>query len=519
MGKPQEVYERKCLFPQWSGKDVVRKWLGKGPEFGDSTRNVFTSAVIWNHGWIYVKVGCLGCDQAQVKWADDVMDELSATAAGQASCNITRRSWIEQILYESGSEEGPSFFYPQTPEGLLDRTQGFGIKPNPSAAVASGRVGETWELSDQLWEAIETHFFGNTQIPAWTGQLFWYPISGPAIDRVAPEDSAYGNRDATWSLHWKYYMDVSSDDEEIQRFKNYKKAFQSALDAAGVPCKNFYNYIDSELTCAENSDEWGEAYFSNFSRMRSIKQQADPDNVMRMHEIAPTPAPPVQGDCSPPDLNCRQTMCCQEQGTQCFEKDGGWASCLKSCTPGASQPSDVPPWQTPWTCRVLSPSDGYPLGSPVFLQSHRNQHLKDSNGQVGLTTNASAWETFVLRDTGDGMVLIESHRGENLQDAEGSVGFSPNTEGWEKWTIVDAGDGKVAFQSWFGNYLQDDSGAVKMSSNLGSWEMWSIILLPEQLRFPEGAAVAFRDYSVQTGLSMRKRINEVWGGILPLSLN
>lgn len=180
---------------------------------------------------------------------------------------------------------------------------------------------------------------------------------------------------------------------------------------------------------------------------------------------------------------------------------------MKACTPGVSQPSDVPPWQTPWTCRVLSSSDGYPLGTPVFLQSHRIEHLKDSNGQVGLTVNASAWETFVLRDAGDSMVLIESHRGENLQDADGSVGFSPNTADWEKWTIVDAGGGKVAFQSWFGTYLQDNNGAVGMSSNLGSWEMWSIVLTPELQR------------AVQTGLPSRKRINEVWGSILPLSLN
>jgi len=113
----------------------------------------------------------------------------------------------------------------------------------------------------------------------------------------------------------------------------------------------------------------------------------------------------------------------------------------------------------------------------------------------------------VLRGTDDGMVLIESHRGENLQDADGSVGFSPNTEGWEKWAIVDAGDGKVAFQSWFGNYLQDDNGAVRMSSNLGSWETWSIVLPPEL------------QHAVQTGLPMRKRINQAWGSILPLSLN
>merc|ERR1711920_1160295 len=174
----------------------------------------------------------------------------------------------------------------------------------------------------------------------------------------------------------------------------------------------------------------------------------------------PTPTSTLAPICSPFDADCRGTRCHEDASRTCFEKDAHWASCLESCTPGVSQPSDVPPWQTPWTCNVLSPSDGYPLDTPVFLQSHRNQQL---------------------RDTGDGMVLIESHRAQNLQDAEGSVGFSPNTQGWEKWTIVNAEDGKVAFQSWFGSYLQDDNGAVKMSSNLGTWEMWSIIL-PSELQ-------------------------------------
>merc|ERR1719277_2377472 len=93
-------------------------------------------------------------------------------------------------------------------------------------------------------------------------------------------------------------------------------------------------------------------------------------------------------------------------------------------------PSPAPP--TP-------PPASVPLDTYVFIRSHLDQNLKDANGVVGLTPNASTWETWVLSDAGGGKVTIKSHRSENLQDANGVVGLSPNSQEWEQWTFEGAG--------------------------------------------------------------------------------
>lgn len=120
------------------------------------------------------------------------------------------------------------------------------------------------------------------------------------------------------------------------------------------------------------------------------------------------------------------------------------------------------------------PSSSYPVGMPIYMQSHRFRNLKDSAGQLQLTGNAAGWEEWVLSDVGNGQVTIRSHRGEYLQDNYGRVKLSSSAQLSEQWTIISAGAGKVAIRSHRGEYLQDSYGQVKMSDNLAEWEAWSI---------------------------------------------
>jgi len=52
--------------------------------------------------------------------------------------------------------------------------------------------------------------------------------------------------------------------------------------------------------------------------------------------------------CSGYHENCLDTRCCKESDEECFEKDTGWAQCLKTCL---NTPSD------PWECEVLGTQD------------------------------------------------------------------------------------------------------------------------------------------------------------------
>jgi len=51
--------------------------------------------------------------------------------------------------------------------------------------------------------------------------------------------------------------------------------------------------------------------------------------------------------------NCNETMCCNIPGHKCFQKNKGWAVCLKTCKPGPHW--NEPPYKgDPWSCVELT---------------------------------------------------------------------------------------------------------------------------------------------------------------------
>jgi len=120
-------------------------------------------------------------------------------------------------------------------------------------------------------------------------------------------------------------------------------------------------------------------------------------------------------------------------------------------------------------------SESFPIDVPVFIRSHRNQYLKDEQGQVKISKYSGTWEQWVISDAGNGTVTIKSHRSQNLQDNEGQARLSGNTQEWEQWKISSAGNGKVTIRSHRNEHLQDSHGQVKLTENSDEWEHWSIV--------------------------------------------
>mmetsp|Transcript_110591 Transcript_110591/g.308057 ORF Transcript_110591/g.308057 Transcript_110591/m.308057 type:complete len:626 (-) Transcript_110591:124-2001(-) len=58
----------------------------------------------------------------------------------------------------------------------------------------------------------------------------------------------------------------------------------------------------------------------------------------------------VRSQCSNMDEDCSQSRCCSVHGTQCYEKQSGWAQCRADCVPGRD-PADHDP--SPWSCKEL----------------------------------------------------------------------------------------------------------------------------------------------------------------------
>mmetsp|Transcript_11558 Transcript_11558/g.41222 ORF Transcript_11558/g.41222 Transcript_11558/m.41222 type:complete len:623 (+) Transcript_11558:74-1942(+) len=66
------------------------------------------------------------------------------------------------------------------------------------------------------------------------------------------------------------------------------------------------------------------------------------------------PLKPTFAFCSDAGANCRNTRCCKDSSSSCYQKNKYFATCLPSCTPGVRL-ADPVGMHEPWTCEALHP--------------------------------------------------------------------------------------------------------------------------------------------------------------------
>lgn len=59
----------------------------------------------------------------------------------------------------------------------------------------------------------------------------------------------------------------------------------------------------------------------------------------------------VAQNCAKPQEDCSKSMCCAEEGMQCFKKKDGWATCKEYCIPGPDSTDN----NEEWSCNELGP--------------------------------------------------------------------------------------------------------------------------------------------------------------------
>jgi len=127
-------------------------------------------------------------------------------------------------------------------------------------------------------------------------------------------------------------------------------------------------------------------------------------------------APWVPTHCSKAGANCNETKCCAEPSMQCYEKNFGWASCMRGCATG---PHKNDPTGGDWNCKNVGIRTPRPWGSPslycfsvIRLKSYEAPILRaqiNTDGGVGIFSCeqydvfASDGEAF-LGDGPDGQV-------------------------------------------------------------------------------------------------------------------
>lgn len=127
------------------------------------------------------------------------------------------------------------------------------------------------ELTD---EAIATHVEHGRRAPTVSSTMHLYPIDG-AAHRVAPDATAFGHRDANWSMvivsAWE---DPADDARNIAWVRDYSEAIAPHSEPGG--------YVNFMFT--DDQDRAPVNYGANYQRLVEVKRKYDPDNVFHVNQ-------------------------------------------------------------------------------------------------------------------------------------------------------------------------------------------------------------------------------------------
>ena len=127
-------------------------------------------------------------------------------------------------------------------------------------------------------EAIERNRDWNARMPGFKCGSHLYPVDGAAHD-VAPEDTAFAYRDATWS---QVFIGVDPDPATASTLRDWTVGYWEALHpySAGGAYVNFM--------MEEGQARVKATYGKNYARLAEVKAAYDPENVFRVNQnIAP----------------------------------------------------------------------------------------------------------------------------------------------------------------------------------------------------------------------------------------
>lgn len=128
-------------------------------------------------------------------------------------------------------------------------------------------------------EAIEAHLAHAAKLPSTFSLMHLYPIDG-AVHRAANADTAWGARDATWSM---VIAGIDPDPAKAAELKAWASSYWAAVhpfDRAGA----YPNFMMGD----EGEGRIKASYGDNYPRLAALKRKFDPANLFRInHNIRP----------------------------------------------------------------------------------------------------------------------------------------------------------------------------------------------------------------------------------------
>jgi len=128
------------------------------------------------------------------------------------------------------------------------------------------------ELSDA---AIETHLEQAARTPSELSLMHLYPIDG-AVRRIAKDATAWGARDATWSM---VIAGIDPSPAKATEISRWTKDYWAALHRFN-PGGGYSNFMMDD----EGEARVKAAYGDNYARLAAIKRKYDPANLFHVNQ-------------------------------------------------------------------------------------------------------------------------------------------------------------------------------------------------------------------------------------------
>jgi hypothetical protein len=133
------------------------------------------------------------------------------------------------------------------------------------------------DLSDK---AIDTHIAQAAKAPSELSLMHLYPIDG-AVRRVSKNETAWGARDATWSM---VIAAIDSNPQQADTLKRWGRDYWSAIHKFN-PGGGYVNFMMDD----EGDERVQASYGDKYSRLAAIKKKYDPENLFHINQnIRPT---------------------------------------------------------------------------------------------------------------------------------------------------------------------------------------------------------------------------------------
>jgi hypothetical protein len=138
--------------------------------------------------------------------------------------------------------------------------------------------GDQWywkgDLVHELTDAAIAKHQRFAEVPTPKSTMHLYPIDG-TVDRVDDDETAWGHRDATWSM---VIAGVDPDPENREVLSDWTHEYWEAVH----PHTAGGSYINFMMD--EGTDRVRASYGGNYERLQEVKARYDPDNFFRVNQ-------------------------------------------------------------------------------------------------------------------------------------------------------------------------------------------------------------------------------------------